>query len=99
MRWFPMDEFAKVMSDRFSGANCGDPVIDWSKIRTSADIAAVEDCDVHAARVVGSDVFGNTAYQHRVCHAFQNALAVDPSGDKRTSAFDPMRTLTGWLDD
>jgi len=41
----------------------------------------------HLRPVVGSDVLGNAPNQHHVCHGFQNAQAVDPSGDPDRQAF------------
>ena len=48
---------------------------------------APHDLGGHLRPVIGSDVFGDTAYQHRVRHGFQNAQTVDPSGDPDRQTF------------
>jgi len=42
---------------------------------------APDDLRGHLRPVIGSDVFGDTAYQHRVRHGLQDTQAIDPPGD------------------
>ena len=61
--------------------------LDVERLGTNTCQPAAHNLGGHFRAVVGADVFRDTAYQHRICHGFQNAQAVDPSGDPDRQAF------------
>ena len=61
--------------------------LDVERLGTHTRQPAAHDLGGHLWPVVGSDVLGDTAHQHRVSHGLQDPQAVDPSGDPDRQAF------------